>query len=87
MKQSQKSQKHKVIQKLRADGEVSRNWCLSQYISRLSAIIQVLESEGYIFETKTKDGDYVYKIKDAPKRVVRMEIDPITRIAKPIMGI
>lgn len=59
-----------VRNQLREHGEVSRNWCLSQYISRLSAIILDLAHEGYEFKTFRRDGDYVYMLLNAPKRRV-----------------
>jgi len=34
-----------IVQKLKQDGKVCRNWCLERYISRLSAIIYTLSHE------------------------------------------
>lgn len=65
-----KTQKSKVIERLREFGEVSRNWCLDQYITRLAAIVAVLKTEGYEFETYELDGDYFYKVASAPRRMV-----------------
>jgi len=62
------TQKEKVIKQLKENGEVSRNWCLQNYISRLSAIIQDLEQDGWKFETIRRGGnykteaDYIYKV-------------------------
>lgn len=61
-----KSQKERVIKKLLADGEITRNQCLKNYISRLGAIICTLKSEGWDFETKNVKGDYVYKVTVCP---------------------
>ena len=36
------SQMKKVLEELKAKGKVTRNWCLQNYISRLSAIIYTL---------------------------------------------
>lgn len=60
------TQKIRVENKLLESGYITRNQCLRNYISRLSAIIQVLESEGWIFETQDKKGDYVYTVKACP---------------------
>lgn len=51
-----KSQKQRVINRLLERGEISRNQCLANYISRLSAIIQDLEEDGWIFETERRGG-------------------------------
>jgi hypothetical protein len=48
------SQKDIVEKQLKEYGEVSRNFCLKNYISRLSAIIQKLEEEGWEFEPTYK---------------------------------
>ena len=60
------TQKQRVIKKLLKDGFITRNECLRVYISRLSAIIQVLEQEGWEFEAKDDNGDYVYKFTKCP---------------------
>ena len=50
-----------VKDKLNEDGMISRNHCLRNYISRLSAIILKLKNEGYIFTTYISDNnDYIY---------------------------
>lgn len=61
------TQKNRVIQKLLRDGYITRNECLKQVpaITRLSAIIQILEEEGWVFSAKdvktgTPGGDYMY---------------------------
>jgi len=56
-----------VYAQLKSKGKISRNFCLSKYISRLGAIIHTLRHDfnltiegGYV---KTKRGrDYVYTI-------------------------
>ncbi len=59
------TQKEIVLKELRETGFVSRNWCLSNHISRLGAIMNRLKNEGIKFRTvseRTKDrvGDYKY---------------------------
>ena len=58
-----------IIKKLEKDGEVSRNWALKNYISRLSAWIYILRKRGWDFDTERrpyidsrgkKRFDYVY---------------------------
>ena len=67
MKTSQKEQVKKI---LLLNGEVSRNACLSIFITRLSAIIQDLEEEGWEFSpewVKHEHGkDFVYFLKKTP---------------------
>lgn len=55
-----KTQYSKIKNKILKSGYVSRNWCLKNYISRLSAFIYDLREEGFTFETKRKNGDYYY---------------------------
>ncbi len=55
-----------IKQVLRDKGEVSRNFALSQFISRLGAIICDLKKEGWEFDIERRNGDYVYKLKQAP---------------------
>ena len=64
------SQKKKVVQQLKNTGEVSRNWSIQNYIYRLSAIIQNLEKENYVFKPYWDEGDYIYKLVEVPKRIV-----------------
>lgn len=56
---------------LEQTGEVTRNQCLQNYISRLGAIMCVLKKEGWQFTTEsrpttkpdgTKGKDFVYKL-------------------------
>lgn len=59
----------KIIKtKLLKEGFVSRNWALSEYISRLSSIIHRLRNEGmHIISEykKTKHGsDCIYRLKE-----------------------
>lgn len=68
------SQKKKVLDLMRKQGYVSRNWALQNYISRLSAIMLDLKKEGINFETKDKDGDYIYYLKDRPKEIIEYRV-------------
>lgn len=63
------TQRQWVELRLRADGKITRNQCLSRVpaITRLSAIIQDLESDGWQFTATGVDGDYVYTLSDRPK--------------------
>jgi len=58
------SQKQIIVNKLKQDGEISRNWALSNYISRLSAIILVLKHKGWRFKIEHRDGDYIYEVEN-----------------------
>ena len=55
-----------IKQVLRDKGEVSRNFALANYISRLGAIICDLKKDGWEFDIERRNGDYVYKLKQAP---------------------
>jgi len=65
------SQEQQVINQLRTYGEVSRNWCLQNYISRLGAIISKLQADGWTFYAhyeKTQYGrDYIYELMKQPE--------------------
>lgn len=52
------TQKDRIEQRLLKVGYITRNECLQNRISRLSAIIQELEEEGWLFETSRKGGNY-----------------------------
>lgn len=70
-----KNQKKFIIDHLLEHGSISRNYCLSNYISRLGALVSVLKDEGWKLEgkyVKTSRGkDYVYNLVHAPyKKVV-----------------
>lgn len=54
-------------------GEISRNWCLRNFITRLSAIMLKLKKQGYVYTTKTetdKHGrqDFIYMLSGLPKQ-------------------
>jgi capsid portal protein len=71
------SQKEFVIEELKAHHKISRNHCLRNYISRLSAIILTLKKEGWLFETDFDNGDYVYRVVGEPE-------EPKTAITEPL---
>ncbi len=75
-----KSQKERVIKKLLADGEITRNSCLRNFISRLGAIICLLKSEGWDFEASNRDGDYVYKVTVCPFKKERLIVPSIGKV-------
>ena len=80
-----KTQKERVIDKLLRDGFVTRNECLRNYISRLSAIIQDLEEEGFEFKPYDFHGDYRYDMIKCPYKIVTYTLqtgETITRIQK-----
>jgi predicted RNA binding protein YcfA (HicA-like mRNA interferase family) len=58
------TQKERIIIKLEKDGFVTRNECLSRFISRLGAIIKDLEYEGWEFYKERFKGDYKYIVKE-----------------------
>jgi len=70
-------QREFILSRLKENGEVTRNECLRNYISRLASRIHELREEGFEFETFYRpvlddDGnkigqDYVYKVIKTPK--------------------
>lgn len=72
-----KTQKEFVIDCLLKHGVISRNYCLKNYISRLSAIILDLQHEGWTFITFTgkqkgfaerHHKNYYYQVISKPER-------------------
>ncbi len=63
------SQKEYVIKRLMEDGQISRNHCLSHYISRLGAIIHDLKKDGFEisgdYEKAGNGKDFVYRLLNA----------------------
>ena len=55
------SQKTQVKRMIKERGYVTRNSALNRKITRLSAIIQTLEEEGFKFNAFAYEGDWVYK--------------------------
>lgn len=60
------TQKEIVIHQLEENGKISRNWCLKNYISRLSSIIFILKKEGWEFRDYWLDGNFVYEVISKP---------------------
>jgi len=61
------SQRHFTICRLRENGKISRNECLQNRITRLSAIIQNLEIEGWKFNSHRQEGNWLYEVVFDPK--------------------
>lgn len=66
-----KTQIQWVKEQLALNGEITRNQCLKNYISRLGAIICVLKAEGYEFYPHRFEGDYVYSLLERPTMLVQ----------------
>ena len=64
------SQKQIVIDRLKGDGYITRNWCLQHYISRLSAIIYDLKKEKWEFTEIRDGGNYIYRLTAKPEKVI-----------------
>lgn len=56
-------QKIFVLNQLLEKGQVSRNTCLQNFISRLGSIMNLLKENGLKFEAEYDKGDYIYKVK------------------------
>ena len=65
-----------ILEQLRANGYVSRNWCLSQGVTRLGAYIADLKAEGYEFTANYDKGNYEYHlVKGKPVQVQDVKIE------------
>lgn len=73
------TQKQIVINQLREEGSISRNWTIRNYIYRLAAIIKVLSKEGWEFSAHEEKGDYVYYLKFDPENDLISEMDKETQ--------
>ena len=66
------SEKHNaarmMIRTLEGDGQISRNQCLSIFISRLASRIDDLERQGWVFAAEKQGRDYVYRVERRPAR-------------------
>lgn len=68
---NKKSQKQFVLEILRKEGYITRNYCLQNYISRLSDIIFKLKTNGINIEGQDmENGDYKYTLIDKPKEQI-----------------
>lgn len=73
------TQKQRVIDQLNEHGFVSRNWCLSQYITRLAALVILLKGEGWELVGEERGGDYCYKVATKPPAPPRYEYHEVER--------
>ena len=65
-------QKQFIINQLLTKGQVSRNTCLTAFISRLGAWMCILKEQGLRYEgSYTENRDYVYKVK-GQKRLLKI---------------
>lgn len=80
------TQKDFVITQLNQTGQVSRNYCLKNYITRLSSIIFNLKDEGYEFIEKwipsikpdgSKGKDFVYIVTKRPGEITESDTNPM----------
>lgn len=79
---NQKTQLQFVRDELLTQGEITRNFCLRNYITRLSGIIFNLKREGFEFFTFTQDTikpdgtsgkDFIYKVTKYPDPFKELE--------------
>ena len=61
-----KTQLARIIEILERDGEISRNQCLSIFISRLASRIDDLERLGWRFESEQRGRDDIYNVVATP---------------------
>ena len=71
---SKQTQEERIKNKLIRDGFITRNECIKNYITRLSAYILILKKEGWEFEVKDKNGDYMYKTTKCPLQTRTMTL-------------
>lgn len=64
----QKTQRTWVEELLLVNGEITRNQCLRNYVSRLGAIICDMKKDGWDITTSRREGDYVYTLGKAPSK-------------------
>lgn len=65
-----RTQKKWVKNILLKEGEISRNFALSQYVSRLGSYICLLKKEGMQIEATKRGTDYVYTLINRPPRTI-----------------
>lgn len=70
------TQRKWVEQQFKEHGEITRNQCLQNYISRLGAIIYGLKQDGWVITSSRRGKDYVYTLGEAPKQKIS-EFEPI----------
>lgn len=78
------TQKDFVIKTLKETGEISRNYCLKNFISRLGAIMCDLKKEGWNFKTENTNGNYIYKlINSRPPQEMFTQKGNLEQVKKP----
>jgi len=65
-----KNQKQFVIDELKRNHKISRNYCLQNFVSRLGALILILKKEGWLFESEYENGDYIYRVVGEPSETM-----------------
>lgn len=60
-----------ILAQINETGQISRNWCLKNYITRLGSRIWDLKQDGYEFSIKKEGGDYIYVLKRDPHKEPR----------------
>lgn len=61
-----------ILKQLKEKGQISRNLCLKNFISRLGARMLDLKNEGLVYTTERLNGDYLYKIKGQKRLLKRL---------------
>lgn len=61
-----KTHKEWVKDQLEAQGKISRNQALRNFVTRLASRIADLRQEGWEFDIKREEGDYVYYVREKP---------------------
>ena len=79
------SQKERIKKRLLEVGHISRNDCIRNYITRLSAYILELKQEGWDFETKEVNGDYIYTATKTPFMIAKYTLSNGIEIIKKIL--
>ena len=64
------TQKQEVIDMLTTQGYVSRNDCLSKYITRLASIVNILKKEGWNLTGEENKGDYIYWLEKSQLKIL-----------------
>lgn len=74
-----KSQLQFIIEKLKTDGFISRNYCLQNYITRLGARINDLKNMGWDIKGKRVDNDYYYEVVGSPLTKVEYRVPELDK--------
>jgi len=74
------TQKQRVIGKLKRDKFITRNECLQNHITRLGAIINELNKDGWeLVGEYDEKGDYVYTLKASPIKKIVYKVDGLDK--------